>query len=146
MLIYLQLQSNRLKIFVPLTVMGLAVMLPINLGGGFLTTDNSVGPSADVTTTNTTNNGTSTNQLLYSSIDKLSISNVPNKSMRLVSHDNIPHIRVCLWFIYNTSLQIPFFLLKNIMWEWDKLDNMNNKHLITCKCCLTSTQRAQCVF
>lgn len=96
MLIYLQLQSNRLKIFVPLTVMGLAVMLPINLGGGFLTTDNSVGPSADVTTTNTTDNGTSTNQLLYSNIDKLSISNVPNKSMRLVKHENIPHIHVCL--------------------------------------------------
>lgn len=96
MLVYLQLQFNRLKIFVPLTVVGLAVMIPINLGGGFLTMDNSVGLSADVTTTNTTDNGTSTNQLLYSSIDKLSISNVPNKSMRLVSHENIPHIHACL--------------------------------------------------
>lgn len=109
MLVYLQLQFNRLKIFVPLTVVGLAVMIPINLGGGFLTMDNSVGLSANVTTTNTTDNGTSTNQLLYSSIDKLSISNVPNKSMRLVSHENIPHIHACLWIMYNLSEQNSFF-------------------------------------
>ena len=69
--------SNRLKIFIPMTVMGLCILITINVGGDYL--QDNASTVADNTTT--ASNGT---QLLFSSIDKLSISNVPNGSTRSV--------------------------------------------------------------
>lgn len=80
---------NRLKIFIPMTVMGLCILITINIGGNYLQDNASVASSPTPTDNSTTpSSGT---QLLFSSIDKLSISNVPNGSMRLVYPLIMPH-------------------------------------------------------
>ncbi|KAG0616508.1 hypothetical protein M758_5G121000 [Ceratodon purpureus] len=78
--IYLRIYKIGLKIFVPLMIMGLSVIVTINIGGGHL---NSLDPNTNL---NSTSNSTSNATLLFSDIDKLSISNVPSASGRLWAH------------------------------------------------------------
>ena len=65
--------GGRLKVFVPMMVLGMVILIPVNVGAGSL--------SDQGTTSHMTGNATST-KFLFSSIDKLSMSNVPNGSPR----------------------------------------------------------------
>ena len=57
-------------------IMGLAILIPINIGGGHLNTlDPALNP-------NSTSNSSSNATLLFSNMDKLSISNIPSGSGR----------------------------------------------------------------
>ena len=76
----------RLKIFVPVMVLGMVILIPINVGAGSLA---GTGTSNANTTANT--------KFLFSSIDKLSMSNVPNGSTRCLTSSSknisllVPH-------------------------------------------------------
>lgn len=71
-------------------VMGISIIVTINMGGGHLSKlDPIVNSNSTLNSiSNATSNATSNSTLLYSSIDKLSISNVPNGSKRY-SHAQI---------------------------------------------------------
>ncbi|KAF6159093.1 hypothetical protein GIB67_032710 [Kingdonia uniflora] len=62
--VYLRIYLLGLKIFVPITFLAFAVLVPVNATNDFLERSN----------------------LIFTDIDKLSISNIPNKSQRFWSH------------------------------------------------------------
>jgi len=74
----------RLKIFVPLMIMGLSIIVTINIGGGHLNTlDPDINSNSTLSSiSNSASSSMSNSTLLYSDIDKLSISNVPSGSRR----------------------------------------------------------------
>jgi hypothetical protein len=72
---------SSLKVFVPMTIIGMVVLVTVNVGAGFLD-DNATTQSTTSTNTNGTASSSNTTQLVFSSIDKLSISNIPDGSPR----------------------------------------------------------------
>lgn len=66
----------RLKIFIPLMILSMAILVPVNVGAG------SLAESGTDVTSNTTDT-----KFLFSSIDKLSMSNVPNRSPRWLQRE-----------------------------------------------------------
>ncbi|KAL3827916.1 hypothetical protein ACJIZ3_016718 [Penstemon smallii] len=76
--VYVRIYLLGLKIFVPITILAFAVLVPVNWTGSTLD---------DI------------KDLTYNDIDKLSISNVPSGSLRLVAHVVMAYV-VTLWTCY----------------------------------------------
>ncbi|GAA0164719.1 hypothetical protein LIER_20285 [Lithospermum erythrorhizon] len=76
--IYLRIYLLGLKIFVPIALLAFAVLVPVNVTGKSLK---------------------SKTDLVYSNIDKLSISNVPAGSLRFIAHIVMAYV-VTIWTFY----------------------------------------------
>lgn len=85
----------RLKIFVPVMVLGMVILIPINVGAGSLAGTGTSNANANAST-----------KFLFSNIDKLSMSNVPNGSTRWLA---APRTSPC-WF--PTVLKVMLWLLQ----------------------------------
>ncbi|XP_021303016.1 CSC1-like protein At3g21620 isoform X2 [Sorghum bicolor] len=75
--VYLRIYITGLKIFVPITVLAFLVLVPVNW------TSDTLGH----------------NNVVYSPIDKLSISNVPNGSKRFIAHLSMAYV-ITFWTCY----------------------------------------------
>ncbi|KAL8522900.1 hypothetical protein ACS0TY_013019 [Phlomoides rotata] len=77
-IVYIRIYRTGLKIFVPISILGIVVLVPVNWTGETLD---------------------SISDLTFSNIDKLSLSNVPSASLRLVAHIMMAYV-VTLWTCY----------------------------------------------
>ncbi|CAM6040397.1 unnamed protein product [Sphagnum compactum] len=101
--VYLRIYLLGLKVFVPMTIIGMVVLVTVNVGAGFLD-DNATTQSTTSTNTNGTASSSNTTQLVFSGIDKLSISNIPDGSPRLWCHLIVSYIFTA-WTCYMLYLE-----------------------------------------
>ncbi|CAA0815522.1 CSC1-like protein [Striga hermonthica] len=91
---YMRIYLLGLKVFVPMSILAFAVLVPVNM------TSETLDSISDLT---------------YSDIDKLSISNVPSGSLRLLAHIIMAYV-VTFWTCYVLHKEYKFIATKRLQY------------------------------
>ncbi len=122
---------SSLKVFVPMTIIGMVVLVTVNVGAGFLD-DNATTQSTTSTNTNGTASSSNTTQLVFSGIDKLSISNIPDGSPRFaffqsrdISHHSWMN-RDSISSKLHSSFRKLYYGICNYSFFWTTIGSLHN--------------------